>query len=336
MFTNGRLQVQPGDLGIILSYQCQSRCAHCLYNCHPHWGDWITPEAVETALIRAKSAWPGGFQVHLTGGEPFLNFPILLESARIARHLGIPAYVETNASWCRSQTQAEKRFRSLKEAGVRTILISVSPFHQAAIPLTRTLTAISAARGVFGPSRVIIYQANWLPELTGLGLEKPVPLSRYTDIYGKEKAAEHLWHGFGLISGGRAAYALGEHLPKRPVDAFRKAKCANELAFARHSHLDLYGNFVPAFCGGITLGDWHNLDEVVSDFRQGAVSPMIKTLLEQGPYGLFKRASAEADYTPLPDGYVGKCHLCVDLRRHLKAADLYAEDLQPEGFYEGF
>ena len=41
-----RIALQPRDLGLILGYRCQAACAHCLYNCGPGWGDWITPEAV--------------------------------------------------------------------------------------------------------------------------------------------------------------------------------------------------------------------------------------------------------------------------------------------------
>ncbi|NOX44407.1 MAG: hypothetical protein GXO72_01530, partial [Caldiserica bacterium] len=39
--------------------------------------------------------------LHFTGGEPFLNFELLLELVGIAADLGIPGiFVETNAFWC--------------------------------------------------------------------------------------------------------------------------------------------------------------------------------------------------------------------------------------------
>ena len=31
----------PRDIGLILSYRCQTDCAHCLYNCGPDWHDWM-------------------------------------------------------------------------------------------------------------------------------------------------------------------------------------------------------------------------------------------------------------------------------------------------------
>ena len=36
--------LRPTDLGIIMSYQCQCACKHCLYNCGPRWKDWMSPE----------------------------------------------------------------------------------------------------------------------------------------------------------------------------------------------------------------------------------------------------------------------------------------------------
>jgi len=44
-------------------------------------------------------------------------------------------------------------------------------------------------------------------------------------------------------------------------------------------------------------------------------------------------AQAKYEYRPLAEGYTGKCHLCVDVRRHLVNVGGFAE-LRPRGFYE--
>jgi hypothetical protein len=334
MIDFNRVALQPRDIGLILSYRCQAECAHCLYNCGSQWHDWMAPEEVADALEQAKTAWGGGFQVHLTGGEPFLNFPLLLRATKEAVRLAIPVYVETNAGWVRDLAMAEDRFRRLREAGMGAVLVSVSPFHQESIPLQRTLDGISAARAVFGPKRVIVYQADWLPELARRGLTDPVPLSDYRAEYGTRQAGLQLWMGFGLISGGRAGYRLREWVPKRPAEAFKGERCGEELAYAQHSHLDLYGNFIPAFCGGISLGDWRDLPGLVRDVRRGRVPRLAAILMDEGPYGLYHLAVDEAGYQPPETGFTGKCHLCVDVRRHLLAAGLFEHDLTPAQFYQ--
>ena len=336
MKINLRNALIPRDIGLILTYRCLPACAHCLYNCGKGWHDWMLVEDVQVALEQAKKVWGRGFQVHLTGGEPFMNFPLLLESTRIAVSLGIPVYVETNAGWCRDKAEAAVRFRQLREAGMDAVLISVSPFHQETIPLQCTLDGISAARAVFGDNRVIVYQSQWLPEMSRHDRMAPVPLDTYVAEYGQHQAGLHLWQGFGLISGGRSGYSLGDFAIKRPAAVFEGLECSQELLFAQHSHMDLYGNFIPAFCGGIALGQWYDLAALVKHHREADFSPMIELLIEGGPYSLYQYAHETYDYRDLEGGYAGKCHLCVDVRRHLIGAGVFVENLHPAGFYDSF
>ena len=50
---------------------------------------------------------------------------------------------------------------------------------------------------------------------------------------------------------------------------------------------------------------------------------------------MFELAQEEYGYQPMLEGYTGKCHLCVDVRRHLVETGDFAE-LRPPGFYENF
>ncbi len=296
----------------------------------------MTADQVQLALENARTAWGPGFQVHLTGGEPFLNYPLLLEATRIASDLNIPVYVETSASWCRDRDKAEDRFCQLREAGMDAVLVSVSPFHQEAIPLRRTLDGISAARTAFGQDRVMIYQSQWLTELSQRGMDAGVPLEDYTEAYGKVQAGIRLWKGYGLISGGRAGYQLGNLVSKSPPESFSHLDCREELLFAHHSHLDLYGHYIPAFCGGISLGDWHTLQQLFESARSDSLQPLVKALIHGGPYQLYKLAAKKTGYQCLAKGYAGKCHLCVDSRKALVAAGIFPDSLQPEQFYQSF
>jgi len=323
----------PRDIGLILSYRCFSNCAHCLYNCGPDWHDWMREEEIRIALENAKGVWGEGFQVHLTGGEPFLNFPLLLKATQIAQELAIPVYVETNAGWVKRFNTAADRFQQLRDAGLSAVLVSVSPFHQETIPLSRTLEGIAAARAVFGADRVIIFQSQWLPEMTRRGLEKPVQIEEYIREYGVYEGGLRLWMGYGLISGGRAGYRLGDWVDKRPMEAFKSESCYEELLYAPHSHLDLYGNFIPSFCGGITLGNWHGLQGLVDGYHSKEAPHFIQILINRGPYGLFLEEAKKYGYQPLEGGYAGKCHLCVDLRRFFVKRSRFLEFLKPPGFY---
>lgn len=325
----------PEDIGIILSYRCHSGCKHCLYNCGPRReAEAMSPEMLRQAL-EAVTQFPSKPQVHLTGGEPFLHFPLLLEGARIAAELGIAAYVETSASWCTEETEAIERFTALQDAGLQAVLISCSPFHAEHIPPIRTLRAIRAALQVFGAQRVTVYLPDYLPVVQRFDVEHPTPLSRYEEELGPEEAGRILWQGYGIISGGRSGYALGHLAPRNPAQAFVYDNCAGPLLYADHSHFDLYGHLIPGFCGGLSIGDWRDLPNILHAFQIGDYPPLLKTLIERGPYRLFLMAKERYDYRPLAEGYTGRCHLCVDVRRHLTKTGEF-EELSPPGFYESF
>jgi len=320
----------PRDIGIILSYRCHSGCKHCLYNCGPRWSKEPMSIDVLRRALETVAGWPNPPQVHLTGGEPFLFFDLLLEGTRMAADLGITAYVETSAMWCVDEDVAGERFRRLRDAGLSAVLVSCSPFHAVKIPPIRTLNAVRAALQVFGSSRTIVYLAEFLQIVQQFDLESPTPLERYEEQFGAERASQILWGGYGIISGGRAGYKLGHLVECQPAEVFGEENCAGNILYAPHSHMDLYGNYIPAFCGGLTAADWH-----IEDPFQRPHPELVELLIEHGPYGLFAMAQERYDYRPLPGDYAGKCHLCVDVRWHLAEVkpDDYPE-LRPVSFYE--
>jgi hypothetical protein len=291
----------------------------------------MSPQTLREALQAAK-AWHHRFQIHLTGGEPFLNFPLLLEGVRTAAELGIPCYVETNAGWCRREEEVEDKFKMLKEAGLNAILISCSPFHAEKIPPVRTFLAVRKALEVFGQQGTIVYLPHCLEQVQLFDVEKTTPIERYVERFGVERAGRMLWDGYGIIPGGRSGYALGHLTRKRPAAAFKGQNCFLEIIHAHHSHFDLYGNYISWFCGGLTVGDWHNLPQVLDDFRNRRYPPLVDILVRSGPFGLFEMAKEEYGYQELPAGYAGKCHLCVDVRRRLCQQGEF-EELKPKGFY---
>ncbi|MEM2876106.1 MAG: 4Fe-4S cluster-binding domain-containing protein [Candidatus Bathyarchaeia archaeon] len=100
---------EPISVGLILSYKCTSECKHCMYCCSPRWdADWISGDGIEKILVqlvgRVKGSPLGSdkiginYGLHFTGGEPFLNFRLLLEAVEFANELKIPStFVETNS-----------------------------------------------------------------------------------------------------------------------------------------------------------------------------------------------------------------------------------------------
>jgi hypothetical protein len=288
--------------------------------------------ALQEALD-AITLWPIPAQVHFTGGEPFLHFDLLLDGVRWAVERGIVNYVETSASWCIDDEEVQQRFATLREAGLEAVLISCSPFHAEKIPPARTLRAVQASLEVFGARGTIVYLPEHLKIIQLFDIDRPTPLSRYEQEFGAEEAGRVLWQGYGIISGGRAGYKLGHLVPRYPAESCAESNCRLDILHAHHSHFDLYGNYISGFCGGLTIGSWRELPQVLDDFRSGRYPPLIETLIERGPYGLAQMAGEDHGYEPDHVGYTGKCHLCVDVRRHLVRSHDFSE-LRPLSFYD--
>lgn len=323
--------LRPNDLGLILSYSCQSACAHCVYACGGVAETWMTPGEVDCALD-ALQHWEHPFQLHLSGGEPFLNFPLLLHAVEAAAERRIPVYSETNAGWCVRPDLVRERFRALRQAGMGMILISCSPFHAETIPPARTALAASIAAEIFGEQQVVIFQGQWFPYLRQFGLDCSTALEDYIEAYGERQTGELFWNGYGLLGGGRAGITLGHLTARLPAGAFAGLNCRQELLFASHSHFDSYGNLVPGFCGGLRLGSWRQLEKLEARCAAGDLDPLIRLLHDGGPYALQQHPLA-TDLRLAEEGYVDKCHLCVDLRRQLFNRASLAE-LSPAGFYQ--
>lgn len=80
--------------------------------------------------------------VGFTGGEPFLYYDEMLQTAEYAKKAGLSSTVNTNGFWGRDPETWGPRLAQLKEAGVETIAISSDRFHQEYVPLKDAVSAV--------------------------------------------------------------------------------------------------------------------------------------------------------------------------------------------------
>jgi len=326
---------EPFSGGILLSYKCNSSCKHCMYACSPGWkGDWISEEDAESILsqfsarLRGKYPYPDrigvNYGIHFTGGEPFLNFDLLLKVTEIASKLEIPStFVETNCFWCRDDETTRERLVKLKDAGLDGILISANPFIVEQIPFERTERAARISEEIFG-GNVIIYRRFFYDQFKRLGLKGTLPFEEYL-----QKAGYSSLYHIELLPMGRVPYKLGGLFRKHPARRFFGESCRKELIRDWHIHIDNYCNFIPGYCAGISLGDVRDLDAICQGIDLDEL-PVLKALLTRME-GLY-RLGEEFGYEER-EGYISKCHLCLDIRRHLVQHGEFKE-LRPREFYE--
>ena len=311
--------------GLMLTYQCPSRCACCYVFSGPDAGSSQTEMSVELTLQcwRWVSHLAGDrARVHLTGGEPFCDFGRLrdiLQGACEEKLAGLEK-IETNAFWCTHQDVIRPKFEELKALGLKKLQISTDIYHQEYVPIDRVRLAARVAREVFGPDGV---QIRWRDFL-----EEPVLVTNMNpDQKAQAFKAALADRPERLL--GRAAEELASLFPSRDYDCFAEYNCTSRFLGAQHVHIDGAGNVFSGTCIGIIVGNVATeakLDELWQnfDFRD---HPIISILAREGPYGLAILAQKEG-YRVLP-GYAGKCHLCYEARKFLYRTGKYRAFLGP-------
>jgi hypothetical protein len=337
------LQVpKPTSAGLILSYRCMAECAHCMYACTPRWNSpWISEADLRAILGQlaphiTPAPWgPDSLGLsdglHFTGGEPFLDFELLCTAFEMAKELNIPSvFAETNGFWCVNDGETRDRMALLRSKGMRGLMVSVNPFFLPYVPFERTERAIRIGLELFGRN-LMVYQLDYFRRFRAWGLKGKIPLEEYLRL----ESRGNLLRNVEFFVMGRAPFrlrsVLRELLPLRPAQFFFRQSCNPPFLRSWPNHFDNFGNYVPGFCGGLSLGDCRDLESLLRRGVDLSERPVLGFIANDDFAGLFRFAQ-ERDFQPQADGYFSKCHLCMDLRRHLAAHGDFVE-LSPREFY---
>lgn len=292
------------SIHFILTYQCTGECDHCFLYCGPRAEGVFTLEKIESVLRQAKEMRSID-TVYFEGGEPFLFYPLLLESVRRAKKLGFSVGIVSNAYWAVSEADVRLYLRPLAEIGIDDLSLSDDAFHSDQGENSPAKKALRAAKELKIPCDSICIE---MPRATGEEYERggnPVV-------------------GGGVLFKGRAADKLIAGLPRHDYKEFDKCP-HEELAAPKRVHIDPYG-FVH-ICQGIVIGNVFKkrLKAIMADYVPEK-NPIIGPLLKGGPAWL-----AESFGFDTSGGFVDHCHLCFETRRAL--LDRYPECIAPRQVY---
>ena len=317
--------------GVITNYHCVSQCGHCLYNCGPHrpkdYLDADTAEKIFRSIIQQ-----GCRSVHIGGGEPLLQpekLGVVLEAACTAG-MGID-YVETNSAWFVDREKALSVLDTLKRAGLQTLLVSISPFHNAAIPFDRVMGVIDACRqcGI----QAFPWVNGFVRDLTRLDTRQTHDMAEFEAAFGSDylkRIPDRYW----IHLGGRALQTFRTVYPQYPLEHILEnspQSCARALGDTTHFHIDLYGNYIPGLCAGLAF----SMDHLGGPLNAGDY-PLIDRLVAAGIRGLYQMAVQDFGFVPRRGAYLNHCDLCDEIRGALIRAegDRFRE-LAPAGHYDG-
>ncbi|HVO64364.1 MAG TPA: radical SAM protein [Terriglobales bacterium] len=208
---------------ILLTYQCTNECDHCFLHCGPQREGTFTLGQLRELLVQIHEI-PGIDTVYFEGGEPFLFYPILLESLRMARDSGLQSGIVTNGYWATSVEDARRWLLQLLDLGIVDFSVSDDEFHSTKRDASPGAMAYLPAKKLGLPCDRICVEAPRVEIRGGPSGDKGQPVT-----------------GGRVLFRGRAAEKLTAGLPIRPWRDL--TTCPHEeLAAPERVHVDAFGN----------------------------------------------------------------------------------------------
>ncbi|MEQ1438892.1 radical SAM protein [Fontimonas sp. SYSU GA230001] len=299
-------------LSLMFSARCNARCAHCSTSCGPHRTEALSREQIFGLMDQAAEASHGEpLRIGLTGGEPFLDFPLLLEIVAHGKALGADMGCVTNAYWATSDDKARAVLSELKDAGLNRLAISASRFHQMYVNRRRVERALNAGRQVGLPCGLKYVHLRSDPED-----------ERTIDAWARAAGARHV-EVFPVLPHLREGEVL-------PVDEYRRRpglptqRCPGMLTTVGWDG-EAYTCCNPgAFNPLLSLGNAHvsPLRELHDGLYFGGTQQILR---EHGPIHFARAVQARGEGARLRRDYTSVCEMCTHIATDPVMAPIAAE-----------
>jgi hypothetical protein len=265
--------------------------------------------------------------IAISGGEPCLNFDLVLNVIKEAHRHGVPGiWVFTNAFWASNPQVAWDRVRSLKKAGATRLCLSADGFHEPFVPVWKVRHALNAVRSA-GMELVVDVRFFGGPNAkNSINRVTRRTLKSLGSLEGVET-----WRGSPRYI-GRAAEALVPRLkPRRgiPLGDCPGPWAGGTWVAPMGVDVDSFGEVT--LCPGLSIGNARkrSLARILAEYAPSGHS-IIRELAVGGPARLIP-AAEELGYIPRT-AYMDSCHLCYDMRKFLRGR--YPSELAPAPCYE--
>jgi len=302
---------------ILFTYRCSIACKHCLFGCAGDRPDVaMAPDQCAEYLGLLHET---GRVVHIAGGEAMLYWDAMSEAISLAHRQGnAPHFIETNCSFASSDAVVRERFTFMAAHGVRGILASADPYHQAFVPPEHFLRVRRLTKEIFGAKNFFGSESSD-PEIRDL------PSITRDPALLREHVRQHPPSMVGTARKELAQY-LDRFSPqdnKLPAWSWRgpthESDCITQFKADTlwELHIDPYGN-IQTNCG-IILG---KLPEATPAGLLAAApekaNRFVETVCAGGARGLAELARREHGFV-LPEKVTQNCELCYLARAFLRA-----------------
>ena len=305
------------QIGYMLTNQCNASCTHCDTSCGPFRRDHLDEASILRSMSEAALLSDDGpADFCFSGGEPLLDQPKLLRLLRHGQTLGARLSCVSNGYWASSGRRARLVLQSLREAGLQTLAISSSRYHQQFIPRERVERALNIGRelGLDCHLKLVYLQSEWEPK---------AEIIRWAeDLAGADcqfiPLLPHLREG---------AEVAEEEFPRPVAEPACRCPAANINVGERGQ---VYMCCTPgAFTDFYAIGDIRDdsMEAIQSRFQFGSLQQALRL---RGPAGFLPDIHAAGESHRLRKSYAATCDLCTHIAADPVLADIARRSAQAE------
>lgn len=143
------------NIGMMITYQCQVACPHCIVEAGPERCEKMDPAEARDWLRQAAAYKSGEIKgVSLTGGEPFYDLESFRGIMEFGDSAGLFMTAVTNAYWATTLQDAVEVLNSVP--ALKMLGISTDVYHQQFIDFERVAHAIRAAEILHIPVQISV------------------------------------------------------------------------------------------------------------------------------------------------------------------------------------
>jgi MoaA/NifB/PqqE/SkfB family radical SAM enzyme len=280
-------------------------CDHCFVWGGPNARGTFTLSQIRSLLQEARDLGTVKY-ISLEGGEPFLYYPIMTQTAKDAASMGFRVEILSNCYWATDLRDAEESLHPLAELGNVELTLSSDLYHGESWETDETRNAAEAAK------------------ILGMKVEVNVVKQRMAKTPCRDSLRGAKVSSIELMYKGRAAIKLADKASKRTWTAF--TECPYEkLAGPERVHVDPFGHV--HVCQGISIGNVNQrpFAGIIREYDPDK-NPIVKLLYQGGPVALVKHFGLEHD-----EHYADACHLCYSARCVLRT--MFPDTLSPDQMY---
>jgi MoaA/NifB/PqqE/SkfB family radical SAM enzyme len=288
---------------IVLTARCNALCSHCSTSCGPHRTGRLALEQLVSLMDQAaRLSGRQPLVLALSGGEPFLDFKLLVEVVRHAARLGASGITcTTNAYWATSHGKALALLTTLKSAGLTGLGISTSRFHEAFVKRARVARALQAGRAA-GLACGIKYVRG----------ESDARRDASVIAWARRHGAQSV-EVIPVMPALRSGQVLAEGEYRRPY-GLPAGPCPASVLTIREDGQAFTCGAPGSDTALLSLGNANErgLEEILDRYRLGGVQQILR---RQGPAFLAREVARHGAAERLRPAYSGVCELCTHIAR---------------------